>query len=364
MVTLSATRALQEKRRLLYRWVRLTGPDVGARSTPLGPVQRAQDDQTHFRAKPEAKSQPRTVDAECCSVLAHCVIALASLHLVISGLGVHLDLAISTVKLGVRRGITDAVLAAQFVLNLLKRLPQLLLLIADFDHPAAGLFRQLPHFGVAAVAESAVEAPVSNEDDVADRVSLLRGFNSLLDLQTASLVFAVGENDHRLAPDFVLQLLVRAEINCVVKQRAARVGGWNWSSAQSRRAAAKAGVDLHLVQRPRQVTNIVGEILVEVHIHVKVDDEGEVLVPQYAVQELSARFLLDGQNSRLAGAGVDHDSQRQWLVGFCREILDGLRLAVFEHLKIVFGEVRNQHAVLVLHVEEQVYDVHFRLEGL
>src|SRR5271165_3003837 len=212
------------------------------------PLRRAagRDNQNGFREKREAKSQPRTVDAECCSVLAHCVIALASLHLVISGLGVNLDLAISTVKLGVRRGITDAVLAAQFVLNLLKRLPQLLLLIADFDHPAASLFRQLPHFGVAAVAESAVEAPVSNEDDVADRVSLLRGFDGLLDLQAASLVFAVGEDDHRLAPDFVLQLLVRAEINCVVKQRAARRGR-NRSSAQSRRAAAKAGVELHFI---------------------------------------------------------------------------------------------------------------------
>src|SRR5271166_6088962 len=240
MLTLSATRALQEKRRLLYRWVRLTGPDVGARSTPLGPVQRAQDDQTHFRAKPDAKSQPRTVDAECCSVLAHCVIALASLHLVIAGFGVNLDLAISTVKLGIRRRVADAVLAAQLVLNLLKRLPQLLLLIANFDHAAAGLLGQPLHFIVAAVAESAVEAPVSNEDDVADRVSLLRGFNSLLDLQTASLVFAVGEDDHRLAPDFVLQLLVRAEINCVVEQGTARVGGRNRSSAQSRRAATKS----------------------------------------------------------------------------------------------------------------------------
>src|SRR5271166_18431 len=240
-------------------------------------------------AQSPTRRASREFDAECCSVLAHCVIALASLHLVIAGFGVNLDLAISTVKLGIRRRVTDAVLAAQLVLNLLKRLPQLLLLIANFDHAAAGLLGQPLHFIVAAVAESAVEAPVSNEDDVADRVSLLRGFNSLLDLQTASLVFAVGENDHRLAPDFVLQLLVRAEINCVVKQRAARVGGWNWSSAQSRRAAAKAGVDLHLVQRPRQVTNIVGEILVVVHTHVKVDDEGEVLVPQYAVQELSAR---------------------------------------------------------------------------
>src|SRR5271165_772489 len=246
MVTLSATRALQEKRRLLYRWVRLTGPDVGARSTPLGPVQRAQDDQTHFRAKPDAKSQPRTVDAECCSVLAHCVIALASLHLVIAGFGLNLDLAISAVKLGIRRRVTDAVLAAQLVLNLLKRLPQLLLLIADFDHPSTGLLGQPLHFIVAAVAESAVEAPVSNEDDVADRVSLLRGFDGVLDFQAASLVFAVGEDDHRLAPDFVLQLLVRAEINCVVKQRAARRGR-NRSSAQSRRAAAKAGVELHFI---------------------------------------------------------------------------------------------------------------------
>src|SRR5208337_1080742 len=104
------------------------------------------------------RMRPRRLDAairaECCSVLTHCVIALASLHLVISGFGVNLDLAVSAVKLGIRRRITNAVLAAQFVLDLLKRLPQLVLLIADFDHASAGLLGQLPHFGVAAVAES------------------------------------------------------------------------------------------------------------------------------------------------------------------------------------------------------------------
>ncbi len=70
------------------------------------------------------------------------------------------------------------------------------------------------------------------------------------------------------------------------------------------------------------------------------------------------------QHAGLAGAGIDHDAQGQRLVRFRREILDGLRLAVLEHLEIVFGEIGNQHAMLVLHIEEQVDNVHLGLEGL
>ena len=184
-----------------------------------------------------------------------------------------------------------------------------------------------------------------------------------MDLQAAALVFAVGEDDHRFAPDLVLQLLVRAQIDCVVEQGASRRGG-NRPAAQSRRSTAHAGIDLHLVQGAGQVTHIVGEVLIEVHIHIKVDDEGKVLLTQHAAQKLGARLLLDGQHARLAGAGVDHDAQGQRLVRFRRKILDGLRLAVLEHLEVVFGEVGNQHAVLVLHIEEQVDDVDLRLEGL
>ena len=47
-----------------------------------------------------------------------------------------------------------------------------------------------------------------------------------------------------------------------------------------------------------------------------------------------------------------------------RKVLDGLRLAVLQHLEVVLRQVGDQHAVLVLHVEEQVDDVDLGLEGL
>ena len=81
--------------------------------------------------------------------------------------------------------------------------------------------------------------------------------------------------------------------------------------------------------------DIVGVVLVEVDVGIEVDEECQVLGTQHALQELDARFLLDGQYALLAGTGVNQQTERQRLVGICREILDGLRLAVFDHFEVV-----------------------------
>ena len=109
-------------------------------------------------------------------------------------------------------------------------------------------FGQLLHVVVAAVAEAAVESAIGNQDHVADGVGLLRGFDGVLDPQAAALVFAVGKDDHCLASDFILQLLVSAEIDGVIQQRAPRRGR-NWTATQSWRAATHTGIDLHLIKR-------------------------------------------------------------------------------------------------------------------
>src|SRR5207253_6608191 len=45
------------------------------------------------------------------------------------------------------------------------------------------------------------------------------------------------------------------------------------------------------------------------------------------------------------------------------EVLDGLRLAIFEKIKVGFGQVGNDGGVLVFHVEEDVDHIHVSAQG-
>ena len=60
-----------------------------------------------------------------------------------------------------------------------------------------------------------------------------RGLNRFVDGFAASLVLAVGEDDHRLASDLGLQLLVGGEIDGVVQQRSAGTRRTEWDRRPS-----------------------------------------------------------------------------------------------------------------------------------
>ena len=79
-------------------------------------------------------------------------------------------------------------------------------------------------------AAAAVETAVGDEQDVADGVGFLGGFDGISDLETAAFVFSIGEQDHRLAPDFVAEFVVRGEIDGVIERGAALATGRNMES--------------------------------------------------------------------------------------------------------------------------------------
>src|ERR1017187_7981923 len=291
------------------------------------------------------------------------VITLSRLHLVVAALGFDLDLAVRAIQLVVARRVAQVVLAAQFVLDLLERVAQFLLVVADFDDASAGFLRQLLHV---AEAEALVPAAaVGDQDHVAYGVGLLRRLDGVTDFQPAAFVLAVGEHHHGLASVFVPQLLIGSQINRVIKRGAARMRVGHRASAQANRTAASgASADLQLVECARNGTYVVGEVLVEIVVGVKLNKDRRVLGAEHGVKNPDAGLLLDGQHALLAGACVDQNAERERLVGIGAEILDGLGLAVFEHVEVALHQAGNQQTVVVLHIKEDADHVDLRLEGL
>ena len=81
------------------------------------------------------------------------------------------------------------------------------------------------------------------------------------------------------------------------------------------------------------------------------------------LEERRANFFLHVEDAHLAAAGIDQDAEGQRQIGFGLEILDGLRLAIFEDFEVVFGEVGDQRAVFVFDVEEELHDLDVDLES-
>ncbi len=95
----------------------------------------------------------------------------------------------------------------------------------------------------------------------------------------------------------------------------------------------------------------------KIHVGIKAHDKGQVFLPQDLIQELPAHQLLHVEHSRLAGTGVKQNAERQRQIRFSGKIFDGLRFAVLRNLKLVFGQVGDQPAFLVLDVEEQLHHI-------
>src|ERR1039458_7425791 len=107
-----------------------------------------------------------------------------------------------------------------------------------------------------------------------------------------------------------------------------------------------------------------GEILQQVDINVKADDEGLVLGAQSALEERASDRLFHVEDALLAAAGVDENAEGQREIGFGLEVFDGLGLAVLEQGEVVFGGGGGQGAMFVFDVEEQLDDLDVDLEGL
>ena len=107
---------------------------------------------------------------------------------------------------------------------------------------------------------------------------------------------------------------------------------------------------------------VAGEVLQQIDGDVEADDVRLVLIGKNLAEKCAADFFLHVDDVALATAGIDHHAQSQRQVGLGREVLDGLRLAVFVYLEVIFLEVGNQPAVLLLDVEEQLDHVDVNLK--
>src|SRR5208283_5829761 len=136
---------------------------------------------------------------------------------------------------------------------------------------------------------------VGAEQHVDDAVRLLGGFDGVLNLQLAALVFAVGEQDHGFASDLLRQFVVRGQVDRIVKQCAfGSADGGNGAAAQSGYSASTAarGVDAGRVERSLERMHGAGEILQEIDIHIEAEDEGQVLVAKDLTEKVAAHLLF------------------------------------------------------------------------
>src|SRR6185437_2539189 len=107
-------------------------------------------------------------------------------------------------------------------------------------------------------------------------------------------------------------------------------------------AAACTNVDSRALKPLAQKMNITGQILQQVNINIKTDDESQVLVRNDLAQKITAYNFFFRQHVLHAAAGIDQDSQRQRLICLSGEVFDGLRLSVFRDFKLILGQPRNQ----------------------
>src|ERR1700687_5034870 len=129
------------------------------------------------------------------SLCGYCEISGAGLDFV-AIFGADFDFAEFAVFGGVGGNVSDAVLAAEFLGNLVEGGLEFFHLIANFDDSAPGFCGEVFYVAVATLATVAVETAVGAEQNINNGVGLLRGLDCVLDFVLAALVAAVSEQDH------------------------------------------------------------------------------------------------------------------------------------------------------------------------
>src|SRR5947209_5763263 len=124
------------------------------------------------------------------ALLRHCEITAAGLDLV-SLLGANFHAAERSIFLRIQWNIADVVLAAQFLRDLVECRLKFLRLVPNLNNTPTGFRRKLLHIAIAAKRGplAPIEPAVGAQQDVNNRIGLLRGFNGVSDFVLASLVF-------------------------------------------------------------------------------------------------------------------------------------------------------------------------------
>jgi hypothetical protein len=114
---------------------------------------------------------------------------------------------------------------------------------------------------------------------------------------------------------------------------------------------------------PLQTVSVAGEILEQVNRDIETDDKRFILIRKDLLEKGTSDFFFHVQDIALAAARIDHHANRQGKVRFGSKVLDGLGLTVLEDVEVCLCEVRDQGAVLVLHIEKKLDYVDIDLQS-
>ena len=241
-------------------------------------------------------------------------------------------------------GVGEEVLGAELVLNLLEGGLELGTVVAYVDDAAAGGVGEVVHggFGVGGVGEVVGEGVRGEQDHVEDGIGALGGFGSGGEGLLRALVAAVGEEDEDLAAGLGGELVVGGEVDGVVEQGAAGMGGGEGASADAGGAGGGRGcVDRGGVDGAGEGWEAVGVVGEEVDVDVEGDEEGVVAGGEDVFEEAVGGLLLEGEDALLAAAGVEEDADGEGEILLLGEGLDDLGLVVVEDAAVGGGEVED-----------------------
>jgi hypothetical protein len=159
-------------------------------------------------------------------------------------------------------------LAPQLVLNLLEDLIERMFL-AHRKNVTACFLRYLTKISfVASSTErnsttARIKPMVDVVDAIYDGIAALRGFNGATTVVGAALIRAVRNQNQRLAPYFVFQLLAGCQLNRIEEQRPLRRSNrWNGAAVGNRAYTNRsASVPAQVPQRGRELPRRIGVIL-------------------------------------------------------------------------------------------------------
>jgi hypothetical protein len=197
-------------------------------------------------------------------------------------------------------------------------------------------------FGVGGVGEVVGEGVRGEEDDVEDRVGALGGFGGRGEGFLGALVASVGEEDEDFAASLRGELVVGGEVDGVVEEGAAGVGGGEGASADAGGSGGGARrIDRSRVDGAGEFGEAVGVVGEEVDVDVEGDEEGDVFRGEDVFEEARGGLLLEEEDALLAAAGVEEEADGEREVFLLGEGLDGLGLMVVEDAAVGGGEVED-----------------------
>src|SRR5258706_2070597 len=236
----------------------------------------------------------------------------------------HTNLPVAAVSRLIERKIADGVLAAQFFGDLIEGLLKIFLVAHD-NHAPAGFVGQF-------LGNSLIASVGGNQQNVDDRIVSLSRLDGVLQLQLASRILGIGQNDHGFPAGFIGELVVRREVDGVVEIGAAIVAARRDGSLPD---TTRRRISLCAINGAVESRVVVREISEKIHVQVESHNHGEIALAHHAPQESRSHFFFDPQHEFFAAAGVNQQPESDWKVGLRGEVGNFLGLAILKDLKVI-----------------------------